>query len=101
MAGGSAPERRWALRPGFPILTRDWGRETVVYHGGSGDTHLVGPSGRALLDVLGEGARGERELEQRLADTFDAGPAADRRHELHRLLTDFETLGLVAPVDES
>lgn len=61
---------RWALSPEYEL--RGCGPDYLAFHAGSGDTHVLGESAAALIDVLA--AAGEPvAAEQLLQDEAPAG----------------------------
>lgn len=45
---------KWQVIAGVELAWKIWGDEQVVYHGGSGDTHLLNPVAARLLRTLQE-----------------------------------------------
>lgn len=53
----------WQARAGHELLWRSWGDEYVVYHCGSGDTHLLDAAAARLLRRLLEAPEAASSLE--------------------------------------
>jgi PqqD family protein of HPr-rel-A system len=91
---------QFRVPPGADLQWRTWGDETVVYHGPSGDTHLLNPIAAEALRVLASQAAGVDDLAGRLADRVDAAERPDLAEHLSSLLANFAELGLIEPVDD-
>lgn len=83
---------------GYPLVWQNWDRdEYVVYHTGSGDTHLVNEIAAAILRELEGDALDARELAGRVADALDCDTDADFPPYVEQLLLRLDELGLVEP----
>ena len=90
---------RWRAVQGHELLVRTWDGDRVVYHCGSGDTHLLNAFAFQALQLLGMASADQDELAQRMAAHF----RIDRDQTLHTkmgaLITDLDRLGLIEPAD--
>ncbi len=91
---GRATETRWRLVADFELLTKEWQGEIVLYHEGSGNTHLLDGAAARLFTLLGESPASVVELSE--AWGREAPPCAD----LQALLGRLRRLDLVEPVSQ-
>ena len=91
---------QFRVPPGADLQYRTWGEETVVYHGPSGDTHLLNPLAAEALRVLASQAAGVDDLTRRLAGHVDPANRHELAEHLAGLLANFAELGLIEPVDD-
>lgn len=90
--------KRWRLIPESNIQVRTWGDEVAVFHGGTGDTHLLNHSAYALLLCLqGRQSLSISEFMSQLEERniSDGGLSAD--YYLH-LLEELYKLHIVEPL---
>ncbi len=87
----------WRVNAGFDLLWHSWGDEHVVYHCGSGDTHLLDAAATGLLRYLRE-ARVATMDDLSLPVAAALGMPADEALEYTgNLLEELERLSLVEP----
>lgn len=83
--------QRWQVPPDAALRWRLWEDEHVVYHGASGDTHLLNPAAAEIL----------RRMESTPASVEDVARILGDASLPHAtsLLDRFAELGLIVPVD--
>jgi PqqD family protein of HPr-rel-A system len=92
-------QRKWRVLPSFELHWRDdpsWGDSAVVFHPGSGDTHLLNPLAAEALHALSESPLDAGELTQHLALRME-GASSELAAQLRQLLQEFDDLGLIEP----
>lgn len=52
----------WQLKPDFQLCWKKWDDQLVLYHAGSGDTHLIDSLGYEILQYLQEQPRTVEEI---------------------------------------
>jgi len=93
----------WRLNQDFQLCWKEWDSQLVLYHTGSGDTHLFDQSGYQLLKLLQTKPRTLSELERQLWSD-DEDQAITGEHDATELnlddfLDDLQRLGIVEQVD--
>lgn len=89
----------WLLSSRFTLQIRHWDDDYLIYHPGSGDTHLLDATRYLLLRQLGlEPCAGEI-IAQRLAAELQLEPDASFITEIKTLLSDLYGLGLIEKRD--
>lgn len=91
------PQPRWRLPQDFSVALHSWGDETVAYHDGAGDTHLLGPVEAAALRALRRAPDGLDGLTRQVAAALDLAPDAALAAHMAALVQEFHKLGLVEP----
>lgn len=86
---------RWRIVPGYELLWFESDDGHVVYHSGSGDTHLIDDAAAELLRLLQAGSEAADALAARLAE--DGVASAEAPEYTARLLHELARLGLVEP----
>lgn len=81
----------------FSVLLHSWGDETVAYHDGSGDTHLLGPVEAAAIRALQQSPADVDDLTRQVATDLNVPPDTDLATHLAALILEFHKLGLVEP----
>lgn len=87
---------RWRIVPGYELLWFEGDDGHVVYHSGSGDTHLIDDAAADLLRLLQADSQASAALAARLAED-DRVAAAEAPEYTARLLHELARLGLVEP----
>jgi len=88
---------RWRMPREFSVLLRSWGDETVAYHDGSGDTHLLGPVEAAAIRALQESPANVEDLTRQVASDLNVPADTELATHLTALVREFHKLGLVEP----
>jgi PqqD family protein of HPr-rel-A system len=90
---------RWRSVPPDAIAWREWDGEFVVRNERSGSTHLLGPLGGRVLDVLlkTDAALSAADIAAALDEPSDAVAAPDRYAPIDAVLAEFQRLGLAEP----
>lgn len=90
---------RWRSVPSDTIALCEWDNEFVVRNERSGSTHLLGPLGGRVLQVLlqADAALSIADIATALDDSSDPVAAPDRDAQIHAVLAEFERLGLAEP----
>ncbi|HEV8259861.1 MAG TPA: HPr-rel-A system PqqD family peptide chaperone [Burkholderiales bacterium] len=89
---------RWRSVPSDAIVWREWDGEFVVRNERSGSTHLLGPLGGSVLQVLlkADGALSVADISGRLGESA-AAAAPDQYAAIDAVLSEFKRLGLAEP----
>jgi PqqD family protein of HPr-rel-A system len=90
-----ADTSKYYILPADPLHSYCWGDQCVVYHAGSGDTHLLDKNGMDVLNAIGEQPISLDSLSMKFERLW--GDQMDQYIEV--LLTRFEALGLVEIVE--
>ena len=88
----------WFSDPAFPLSVRHWDDDYVVYHPGSGDTHLLDASRYLLLIHLGREPAPAVVIAERLAVQLELPDDAEFTEKIESLLSDLYGLGLIEKV---
>ncbi|HEC15091.1 MAG TPA: HPr-rel-A system PqqD family peptide chaperone [Sedimenticola sp.] len=88
----------WRVNAGFELHWRSWGDEYVVYHSGSGHTHLLNHTAATALRILQQTPAALPELCERLASEAGVEAGGDLSGALEELLADFARQGLIERV---
>lgn len=83
----------WHVAPTAGLLWTTWGDECVVYHGASGDTHLLNPIAADILRRLQSSPASVQDVERLLGE-------GSRPH-AETLIGRFADLGLIVPLDDA
>jgi len=91
---------RWRLAEDAEFLTREWEGLLVLFHGGSGDTHLLDSIAMHIYKILRQGPAATEELLVALDTTAAAsdGGGASPRSQLLRTLGVLQRLDIVEPL---
>jgi PqqD family protein of HPr-rel-A system len=89
---------RWRSVPTDAIVWREWDGEFVVRNERSGSSHLLGPLGGRVLQILlrAEAALSNADIVAALADDA-AADAAEQCAAIDAILVEFQRLGLAEP----
>lgn len=85
----------WRVSEDFVILWEEWGDDTIIYHSGSGQTHLLNEIAVYVLQFLQRGSASFSSLLVGLDENIEGGLNAGIRQHVRELLDRFELLGLV------
>ncbi len=86
----------WRVPPGNMLAWRVWDDEFLVYNTASGQTHHLNfLAGEALRSLVAEPGSAS-ELVCRLADQFEIAQDSPPLQMIHRLICQFDELGLIA-----
>ena len=88
----------WFSDPAFPLSVRHWDDDYVVYHPGSGDTHLLDASRYLLLTQLAREPAPAAVIADRLAAQLELPDDAEFPEKIETLLSDLYGLGLIEKV---
>jgi PqqD family protein of HPr-rel-A system len=90
---------RWSSVPPEAIAWREWDGEFVVRNERSGSTHLLGPLGGRVLQILlqADTALSVADIAAAVDDPSDALAAPDRYAPIDAVLAEFQRLGLAEP----
>ena len=95
----SAPAPHWRSVPPDAIAWREWDGEYVVRNERSGSTHLLGPLGGRVLQILlqADTPLSVADIAAAVDNPSDAGAAPDRYAPFDAVLAEFQRLGLAEP----
>lgn len=89
---------KWTLISTKALVWRSWDEdEHVVFHSGSGDTHILNDVAAELLGLLDSASLTSLELADRCAEAFGIEPDASFREHVSESLAKFDELGLIEP----
>ena len=94
-------DSRWRIVDPDSLCFRDWGEETLLFHGASGDTHLVDILTARVIRGLSRDARSLEVLcdDPSLWESLEPDASrAERRAFLASLLSELGEVGLVERV---
>lgn len=89
---------RWFSDPAFALAVRRWDDDYLVYHPGSGDTHLLDAGHYLLLAQVDPEPASAAEIAGRLAVQLELPEDGDFTGQVETLLSDLYGLGLVEKV---
>ena len=88
----------WRLHGGAPLMWVECGGEYIVFHPDSGETHYLNDFSALVLRCMEDGPVSDCSLCDRLIELLgDDNPGLESQ--LDSLLTRFDQLGLVEPVE--
>jgi PqqD family protein of HPr-rel-A system len=90
---------KWRISKGFNLRIRNLTDQHVIYHCGSGDTHLLDFTGFFVFKQLNVDAYSFEQLLQKLTNEFEFESSDESKDYLSSLLTEFEKLALVERLD--
>lgn len=91
-------DSKWRTVREFELHWRAWGNEYVVYHGGSGDTHLLDEIGARALQCLQKEEATPIQLCRRLAAAAGLETDTALLHKVRKMLEQYQQVGLVESV---
>ena len=87
---------KWRLISSDPLVWKSWDDdEHVVYHPGTGDTHILNDVAAELLFSLDEVSLSCEELAVRCADAFGITSDEAFQRQIQTTLDQFDDLGLI------
>jgi len=94
----SVRRETWRVIRSHELLWRSWDSdEFVVYHTGSGETHLLNAAAAEVLRLLGSAELTRDELIGLSAASYEVEPDDQLRANIDKILGDFDELGLIEP----
>jgi PqqD family protein of HPr-rel-A system len=99
LAALNTTQTGWFSDPAFPLRVRHWDDDDyVIYHPGSGDTHLLDASRYLVLSQLGRQAIPTMVIAERLSVQLGLPDDAEFMEKIETLLSDLYGLGLIEKV---
>ena len=89
----------WRVVEGVELLCREWEGQLVLYHGGTGNTHLLDGDVAAVFKLLRRGPASVRRLAASLKGGDGKGDCPEDR--LVRILGALQRLDIVEPLGEA
>jgi len=86
---------KWQMTSGFELLWHTWDDESVVYHTGSGDTHLLDTIAMSALMALENKALTVAELVEKVSKHCAINPDPAFFESITQLISSFNRLGLI------
>ena len=86
---------RWQIISGFELRWLNWDDEFVVYHTGSGDTHLLNSMAAIILEQMASSSLSLQELSDHFIHSLGINPDNDFEKNLKQLVTELERSGLI------
>jgi len=90
----------WRAIPGFHLYWHSWDHEFVVYHSGSGDTHLLNLVAATILQRLQDQPAMLPELTEYTTSTLGIEADESFASSLEGLIKDLTRLGLIERVEQ-
>lgn len=87
----------WHLPEPDGLVWRSFDSYSLLYNPESGDTHVLDPLSREILDILLETPHDERSLLQELGVLAEGQDAAALESAVHEALTSLDSAGLITP----
>ena len=88
------PDTKWIATDGYGLVWHAWSSDQVVYHRGSGDTHLLDTASSAMLRCITSRPLSVQELVAEVAAAVGVSPDDDFQIQVRRALIRFHNLGL-------
>jgi len=86
---------KWHATAGFKLLWHTWDDESVVYHTGSGDTHLLDSVAAFVLKTLEKKTLNIFEIIETLSQDSDLVTDENFHEFISQLISKFNRLGLI------
>ncbi len=90
----------WRAIPATELEIRRWGSQTVIFHPGTGDTHLFDELGWKLLQLLQEKTMDTLALIEAFSAQPEASTETDISWQIREILEDMERLALITNITE-
>lgn len=87
----------WQLPESDSLVWRSFDSYSLLYNPQSGDTHVLDPLSREILDLLHETPHDEVSLVQELSFLAEGQDPAALESAIHEALTSLDSAGLIAP----
>jgi len=97
---GGQKQAGWRAIRGFELYWHAWDNEFVVYHSGSGDTHLLNLLAATALQSLQQAPADLSELTAQIASRHGLEIDEDFQRSMEELVTELARLGLIEQVGE-
>ncbi len=89
---------RWRVISSYPLAWRTWDdEEYVVYHPGSGDTHVLNAMSAELLRRMEDASTTRAELVSHCVEVLGIEPDEEFARQIDHLLNELNDLGLIEP----
>lgn len=88
----------WQVPENFKILSQTWGDESVVYHCGSGDTHLLSEISFQILKSTQQSRRSNNQIADYVADALLLELDKDLQDHINESILMLAKLNLIEPV---
>jgi len=96
-----AASKRWALVNEASLAWAVWDTDNALFHGETGETHLLSELPALLLQILAAGPRCEASLSAMAAEQCDAVPDGAWQRKIRQVLTELANLELVEPTNRA
>jgi PqqD family protein of HPr-rel-A system len=93
-----SPNIRWRTLPDFDLYWRFLEQQYVVYHSGSGDTHVLDPIAALLVQQLSAEPIDSAALVHRIETLLNLEGTEGLREKLESTLSQLSNLGLIEPI---
>ena len=100
LAVNQPPAIQWRIATDFTIVTRHWDDECLVFHTGSGNTHLLNTVAAAMLEQLRAGPATLERLCELLADSLGYHLDEEFQAYLRQTSAELHRLELIEAVPE-
>ena len=91
----------WQVPEPDSLVWRSFDAYSLLFNARSGDTHVLDPLSREILDLLQESPRDEESLLRELGSLMEGEDPAALREAVHEALKAFDTAGLIFPAYHS
>lgn len=88
---------RWHVAAGCSLRWRQWDDQWIVYHTGSGDTHMLDEASAQAVRRLESGPADAQELARAVSATMGVGASSEVSAYVDKLLPQLDALGLIEP----
>jgi PqqD family protein of HPr-rel-A system len=92
-------EIRWKFVEDFEILWRSWGDETVLFHAGSGDIHILNSISTEAIKILRNNLFTSTQLAKRVAISLNLPANTDLFSHMTQLVNTLDKMGLIEPAE--
>ena len=90
---------KWRIYEGYEILNRSFGDQYVVYHCGSGDTHLLDQVSFCVLNELNGQVRSFEQLLEKLTEEFEFELPEQSQNYLSNLMSELQNQTIIERLD--
>jgi PqqD family protein of HPr-rel-A system len=90
---------KWRIPDGYEILSRPFGDQFVVYHCGSGDTHLLDQVSFCVLNELNGHVCSYEQLLEKITDQIEFELPEQSQKYLNDLISEFQKLSIIERIN--
>lgn len=86
------PQKTWKA---FPVISKIWGDDSIVFNKSSGNTHLINPTAAKILAIVQSQATSAEEISQKIATEMELDVDAEILQQVKVVLETLDGLGLI------